>query len=432
MNPEKMNRNDLEQLQLERLQSTLFRLQRNVALYRNRFKELNIDIEKIRSVKDLASLPFTTKNDLDVAYPYGLFAVPLRDIVRLHTSSGTTGRPIVTGYTKNDLNHWAELMARNIKYTGAHEEDTLLNAFHYSLFTGGLGFHYGAEKAGLSVLPASESGDLRKQIAIMRDYKATILASTPNYAMKLLLAMKEENINPESLHLRIGLFGAEPWSEAVRTRIENELKIKAFDIYGLSEIMGPGIAAECEYHSGLHINEDAFIAEIVDPATGKLLTNGEEGELVLTTVLKEGFPLLRYRTGDRTKLISGDCKCGRTFIRMERVSDRTDNLIIIRGVKIFPSRFEEILSEMVELPEWKLVIENINNIDEVTLQVAISEKLTYFDEVRKLEQLKGDIIRLVRKELSISIKVHFVESALCDNGAHSKECRVVDLRKKNI
>ncbi len=429
---DKMSRSELEQLQLERLQSTMYRLRRNVAFYREKFKALTIDVEKVSSVRDLSLLPFTTRSDLASGYPYGFFAVPLKDIVRLHTSSGTTGRPVVIGYTKNDLRHWSNLMARAMSYAGTHEEDTLLNAFHYSLFTGGLGFHYGAEQAGLSVLPASENSDMAQQLAVMRDYKATVIASTPSYAKRLSQHMKEMNIHSESLHLKIGLFGSEPWNEAIRSEIEEGLGIKAFDIYGLSEIMGPGVAAECQHRTGLHVNEDYFIAEIINSDTGEVLKNGDEGELVLTTINKEGFPLLRYRTGDRTRIIPGDCPCGRSFIRIDRILERTDGVVVVRGVKLFPARVKEILSPVcIPFSEWSLIVDNKDGLDSVSFHAVVTDKTPFFDEVSRMEKLKETIAATIKRELHLSVKVHLSES-LAVKGAlsNSKSNIIMDIRSK--
>jgi len=340
---ETMPRDELEQLQIERLQMTLNRVYRNVAFYRKGFDAAGVDIGKIRSVGDLKELPFTTKEDLHASYPYDMFAVPLKDIVRIHSSSGTTGRPIVVGYTKNDIQHWSALTARVLTAAGITEHDFVQIAFEYSLFTGGLGFHYGAERIGASVIPSSASGNIQKQLYIMKDYKTSALLSTPSFAITIASNLREMGIHPESLNLRVGIFGAEPWSDAIRARIEDELRLDAYDSYGLSEIMGPGVSGECAHKCGLHVNEDHFIVEVIDPATGAPLGYGAEGELVFTTITKEGVPLIRYRTGDLGTLTGGTCECGRTFARMSRVSRRIDDMIIVRGVKIVPRQIEEIL-----------------------------------------------------------------------------------------
>jgi len=428
---ETLPREELEQLQIERLQSTLNRVYRNVAFYKGFFDTQKIDIGKIKRVSDLQAFPFTTKEDLNKSYPYDMFAVPLKDIVRIHTSSGTTGRPIVVGYTKNDIRHWSELVARLLFAGGITEHDLVMVAFNYSLFTGGLGFHYGAELIGASVVPASESSDIRRQIQVMKDYKTTALVSTPNYALKLIHGMKEMGMHPEELFLKNGLFGAEPWSEKVRGRIEEDLRITAYDNYGISEVMGPGISGECVHKNGLHISEDHFLVEVIDPATLKNLPAGSEGELVITTLAKEGFPLIRYRTGDRASLLEGGCACGRTLARMSRVSGRTDDVIIIRGVKLTPARIEEVLFEVEKVtPRYQVVIDQKNGIDEMEIKVEISDKMPFFDEVKRLEHLKADISKHIHKELSLTAKITFVEPDSLKTEPGKKGGRVKDLRKE--
>ncbi len=427
---ETLPREELEQLQIERLQSTLNRVYRNVAFYKNLFDSNKINIEDIRSIADLRRIPFTIKEDLNKSYPYDMFAVPLKDIVRIHTTSGTTGRPIVVGYTKNDIRHWSELVARLLYAGGITEHDTVMVAFNYSLFTGGLGFHYGAELVGASVVPASESSDIKKQIMIMKDYKTTALVSTPDYALKIIRGMKEMGIHHERLFLKNGLFGAEPWSEKVRLQIENELGINAFDSYGISEVMGPGISGECSHKNGLHINEDHFIVEVIDPVTEEKLSGGIEGELCITTLTKEGFPLIRYRTGDRASLMEGVCPCGRTFTRMSRVRARTDDVIIVRGIKFTPLRIEEALSYVAKVtPRYKVVIDRKNDIDEIEIKVEMSDSMPSLDMVKDLEKLKGDIGKHIHKELGLTAKISFVEPDSLKQGPGMKYVRINDLRK---
>ncbi|MCK5733895.1 MAG: phenylacetate--CoA ligase, partial [Candidatus Latescibacteria bacterium] len=354
---ETLPREEIEQVQIERLQSILNRAYRSVPFYRRVFEEQGIVPEDIGSLGDLARLPFTTKDDLRENAPYGMFAVPLRDIVRIHSSSGTTGRPTVVGYTRNDLIHWGELTARVHTAGGVTKEDIVQIAFDYGLFTGALGLHYGAEQIGATVIPAS-GGNGRRQIAMMRDYRTTALVCTPSYALYLSEEMKEMGLSPAELSLRVGLFGAEPWTDSMRSQIEERLSIRATDNYGLSEVMGPGVAGECEAKQGLHLFEDHFIAEIVDPDTGEALSVGQTGELVLTTITKEALPLIRYRTGDITRLNIDPCACGRTMARMEKVSGRTDDMLIVQGINVFPSRIESILMEVEGTePHYQLVVD---------------------------------------------------------------------------
>ena len=388
---ETLPREEIEQVQIERLQSILNRAYRSVPFYRRVFEEQGIVPEDIGSLGDLARLPFTTKDDLRENAPYGMFAVPLRDIVRIHSSSGTTGRPTVVGYTRNDLIHWGELTARVLTAGGVTKEDIVQIAFDYGLFTGALGLHYGAEQIGATVIPAS-GGNGRRQIAMMRDYRTTALVCTPSYALYLSEEMKEMGLSPAELSLRVGLFGAEPWTDSMRSQIEERLSIRATDNYGLSEVMGPGVAGECEAKQGLHLFEDHFIAEIVDPDTGKSVPSGKTGELVLTTITKEALPLIRYRTGDITRLNIDPCACGRTMARMEKVSGRTDDMLIVQGINVFPSRIESILMEVEGTePHYQLVVDRSGPLDELEVRVEVAEQL-FSDEVRKLEAL-GNAIR---------------------------------------
>ena len=339
---ENMDREELEQLQLERLEATLNRVYMNVPFYRKKFDELGIDTDSIRSFDDIRKLPFTTKDDLRNNYPYGLFAVPLREVVRIHASSGTTGMSTVVGYTKNDLKTWANLVARVLTAGGITKDDVIQIAFGYGLFTGGFGLHYGAERIGASVIPIS-SGNTSRQIKIMQDFRTTALVCTPSYALLIAETMKEMGINVNSLALKHGLFGAEPWSEAMRKEIQEKLKITATDNYGLSEVMGPGVAGECLERNGLHINEDHFLVELIDPQTLEPAGPGEIGELVITTLTKEAFPVIRYRTRDLTRLMPDSCPCGRKFRKMSRIMGRTDDMLIIKGVNVFPQQIEAVL-----------------------------------------------------------------------------------------
>ena len=425
-----ISKEDLEQLQIEKLQAALYRVYRNVAFYKNAFDEKKIDIEKIKSLKDLQNLPFTTKDDLRKSYPYDMFAVPLRDIVRIHATSGTTGKPIVVGYTRNDLNTWSSLVARVLTSAGITNQDFVQIAFNYSLITGGFGFHYGAEKIGASVIPSS-SEDVHKQIMIMKDYKTTALVSTPGYALHIANVLKEMGMHPEELSLKIGLFGAEPWSENLRNQIERDLHIKTFDNYGSSEIMGPGVSFECEEKSGLHINEDHFIVEIIDPETLSPLKHGEKGELVITTLTKEGFPLIRYRTGDISEIIGGKCRCGRTLLRMKRVSGRTDDMIIVDGINVFPSQIEEVLLQNKEIePHYQILLSRDEGLEKMEIQVEVSDSFPYFDELKKLEDLKNHIQDQLNLTLGIKTKVVLVEPKTLKRSLGNKIKRIIDNRDR--
>ena len=425
-----MSREDMEQLQVERLQTTLNRVYQNVAFYRNSFDKSSVNIEKIKSIKDLQNLPFTTKDDLRESYPYDMFAVPLRDIVRIHSTSGTTGKPIVVGYTHNDIQIWTGLIARILTAVGIADHDFVQIAFNYNLSSAGLGFHYGAEKIGASVIPSS-SENISRQILVMKDYKTTALISTPGYALHIAKVMEELSMHPEELNLRIGLLGAEPWSENLRSQIEKGLHIKAYDNYGLTELIGPGISFECEYRNGLHINEDHFIAEVIDPKTLKPLGFGEEGELVFTTITKNGFPLIRYRTGDISSFIEGQCECGRTLVRMNRLSGRTDDMIIIDGINVFPSQIEEILLQVEGVePHYQIILDRIGGTETMEIQVEASDKIPSFDEVGKLSSLKEKIQKHLDLSLGLRSKVSLVEPKSIKRSEGGKLKRIIDKREK--
>lgn len=406
---ETMAREDMIQLQIERLQSTLNRVYRNVAFYKSSFDEAKVDIGKIREPADMKYLPFTTRDDLMRAYPYDMFAVPLKDIVRIHSSSGTTGRPIVSGYTRNDLRHWAELVARLLAAVGVTEHDFVQIAFDYSLFTGGFGFHYGAEQLGASVIPSSADFNFQRQIYIMRDYKTSVLLATPSYALALGNHLESMGVHPDQLDLRVGLFGAEPWSEELRSQIENKLHVEAYDNYGLSEIMGPGVSGECEQKHGLHLNEDHFLVEVIDPGTLQPVAEGETGELVITNLTKEGCPLIRYRTGDLAAILPEPCACGRTTRRMSRVTGRCDDLIIHRGSKLYPTQIEQVLLKAEGiLPHYRIVTGKEEGQDSLEIQVEVSERL-FFDEIKKMQRMKDRIARMLEDELGITARISFVE-----------------------
>lgn len=421
-------RKQLEQIQIERLQSTLNRAYKNVPFYHQVFEQNRIIPEKIRSVADLAHIPFTTKENLRDNYPYGMFAVPLRDIVRIHASSGTTGMPIVVGYSANDMRHWAEVVARIMTAGGVSKEDIVQIAFNYGLFTGGFGLHHGAETIGATVIPAS-SGNSRRQIMIMKDYRTTALVCTPSYAFYLAEVMGEMEITKGQLALRVGLFGGEPWSENMRAEIERKLGLSATDNYGLSEIMGPGVAGECQEKDGLHLAEDHFIAEIIDPDTGQVLPYGEQGELVLTTLTKEALPMIRYRTHDITRLNPEPCQCGRTHIRMERVRDRTDDMLIVRGVNVYPSQVESVLTEIEGTsPHYQIIVDRKGAMDELEILVEVKEGF-FFDEMKRLRSFKEKVEEKMESALGISAKIKLVELKTLER-TEGKTQRVVDRRKQ--
>ena len=418
---------DLEQLQLERLQSTLYRVGTHVPFYRKKFNELKIDFDSFNSLEDLRKLPFTMKQDLRDNYPYGLFAVPLREIVRVHSSSGTTGMATVVGYTKNDIKNWSNLVARILCAAGLTADDVVQIAFGYGLFTGGFGLHYGAERLGASVIPIS-AGNTKRQIQIMQDFKTTALVCTPSYALKMADVMMEMGINPHGLSLRYGLFGAEPWSEAMRSEINERLGIRSSDNYGLSEVMGPGVAGECRECNGLHINEDHFLVEVLDPETLEPVAPGEIGELVITTLTKEAFPVIRYRTRDLTRLLPGPCPCGRTLARMSRIMGRTDDMLIIKGVNVFPTQIEAVLFAIEGTePHYRIIVERENNEDRITVLVEVVESI-FFDEMKKQRALVDTIKRRLASELGIHIDVKLVEEKTLER-FDGKGARVIDKRQ---
>jgi phenylacetate-CoA ligase len=429
-NMETMPRADLAQLQIERLQTTLNRVYRNVAFYKHALDTHHIEIEKIRSLNDLKDLPFTTKDDLRTSYPYDMFALPLRDVVRIHASSGTTGMPIVVGYSKNDVQHWSELVARQLTAAGLTEHDVVQIAYTYSLFTGGLGFHFGAERIGASVIPASSQSNLREQILIMKDFKTSALLCAPSTALALAHIFKTLDIHPEQMHLQRGIFGSEPWSEQVRRELEETFRITAYDTYGLSEIMGPGVAGECEQRHGLHVNEDHFIVEVINPTTLQPLPPGEEGELVFTTITKEAFPLIRYRTGDRSSLLEEPCACGRTSIKMSRVHGRTDDLIILRNAKFFPSQIQAaLLHEPGIMPFYKIVLDRQADVDTLEVCVAIAEGTNYIDEIKTLERMRTSLAQQIEHLLGVSAKVTVMEEGTLQAETRGKkQPLVVDKR----
>ena len=422
-----LDREELEQLQLERLQSTLNRVYAHVPFYRKKFDSLGISPEEIGALSDLDRLPFTTKDDVRANYPYGLFAVPLREVVRIHASSGTTGAVAVVGYTRNDIKMWSNLVARVLTAGGVTKDDVVQICFGYGLFTGGFGLHYGAERVGASVIPAS-IGNTARQIQIMKDFKTTALVSTPSYAMRIANTIREMGIPVSALSLKHGLFGAEPWSEGMRQEIQDALGIVATDNYGLSEVLGPGVAGECRERNGLHIHEDHFLVEVVDPETLHPVPAGQRGELVITTLTKEAFPMIRYRTRDLTRLLPDACPCGRTGMRMSRVVGRTDDMLKIRGVNVFPSQIESLIYEIEGGgPQYQIVIERKEALDEVTVLVEADE-VAAFDRERRKGGTADTIRKRLAHELGITVDVKLVQKNTIDR-PEGKARRVIDNRK---
>ncbi len=422
-----LGREELQMLQLSRLRDTLNRVSRNVPRYQEKFKEAGVDPRGIHTLNDLAHLPFTTKDDLRIGYPYGMFAVPMRDVVRIHSSSGTTGKPTVVGYTRQDLQTWTELAARFMTAAGVTEDDIVHIAFGYGLFTGAFGLHYGAERIGASVIPMS-SGNTDKQVMIMQDYRSSVLVSTPSYALTIADRFEKLGIDPATLELRVGLFGAEPWSEEMRREIETRLGIIATDNYGLSEVMGPGVAGECTHKCGMHIFEDHFIPEIIDPDSGEVLPPGSIGELVLTTITKEAFPMVRYRTRDITRLDYETCACGRTSVRMAKTMGRSDDMLIIKGVNVFPTQIEEVLFQVEGCePHYQLVVDRIGSGDVLEVHVEVHENI-FFDEMKKQREFIDLVEKKLFSTLGVGARVKLVEPSSMPRH-EGKAKRVIDRRQ---
>lgn len=424
---ETMPRQDLDRLKIRRLQETVYRVYTFVPYYRKKMEEAGVAPVDIQSLEDINKLPFTTKQDLRDNYPFGLFAVPMTEVIRIHSSSGTTGKPTVVGYTKKDLDQWAELMARALISAGTSRRSVVQNAYGYGLFTGGLGIHYGAEKVGASVIPSS-GGNTRRQVMLMQDFGTTVITCTPSYILYMYEVMQQLGIQPADIKLKAGIFGAEPWSETMRAEIENKLQIDAYDIYGLSEIIGPGVAVECSEKQGLHLWEDHFIAEVIDPESGEVLPYGSSGELVITTITKEALPMVRYRTRDLSSLTLEPCACGRTHMRMNKVVGRSDDMVIIRGVNVFPSMVESVLLTIdgVE-PHYLLVVDRVGTLDELEVQVEVSEEI-FSDEIRKLEALNKRIRSKLESALGVSVRVRLKEPGSIER-SEGKAQRVIDNRR---
>src|SRR5208283_5102147 len=416
-----------ERLQLERLRKIVGRVYADVPYYKKKFAEAKLKPGDIETLKDITKIPFTTKTDLRESYPFGMFAVSPREIVEVHTSSGTTGKPVVAGYTRSDIDLWSEVMARCLTMAGATEEDIVQNCYGYGMFTGGLGVHYGSQRIGATVVPIS-AGNTKRQLEIMQDFGTTIITCTPSYSLYLAEVAAEEGIDINKIKLKAGCFGAEMWTEKIREEIERRFNILALNIYGLTEIIGPGVAHECPEKAGIHIFEDHFYPEIISPETLEPLPEGEQGELVLTTLTREGMPMLRFRTRDLTALKRETCKCGRTLVRMERIKGRTDDMLKIRGVIVFPYKIEKALLEIRGIePHYQIIVTRPHHLDEIEIQVEISGKLL-FDEVRHIEELKKKIETHIEREIGLRVRVTLVEAKTLPR-SEGKARRVIDKRE---
>jgi phenylacetate-CoA ligase len=427
---ESMPRQELEKLQLERLKDAVARAAANVPFYKKKFAEAGVSADSIKSLDDLRKFPFTVKDDLRDNYPYGLFAVPLEQIVRLHATSGTTGRPVVGGYTRKDIAIWAEVMARTLTAASVTSKDIVHNAYGYGLFTGGLGFHLGAEAIGAAVVPMS-GGLTKRQVMLMEDFGATVLACTPSYALVLAEEAAESGHDiPHHMKLRVGLFGAEPWTEKMRDEIEGKLGLEAYDIYGLMEIIGPGVSVECEHHNGTHINEDHFLVEMINPDTGERVEYDEIGEIVFTTLTKEGMPLIRYRTRDRTVLHGEKCACGRTLARMEKIMGRTDDMLIVRGVNVFPSAIERTLLSISDIePQYQIIIDRPKDqLDHLEIWVEASPRLFQPIDTRQLDTLAARLAQELLQTVGVSCEVKLMGPKTITR-FEGKAKRVVDKRE---
>lgn len=423
---ETMPREKLKQLQSERLCDMVKRVYENVPLYKQKFEEMGLKPDDIKSIDDITKLPFTYKQDLRDNYPFGLFAVPMSEVVRVHASSGTTGKQTVVGYTENDMKLWGEVMARTIGAGGVTREDIGHISYGYGLFTGGLGGGLGSETIGCATIPAS-TGNTRRQVTILEDFKPTFILATPSYALTIAEFLESNDISVENLSLKAGFFGAEPWTENMRREIEHRLHLKAYDIYGLSEVIGPGVAFECECQNGLHVNEDHFFLEIINPETNEPVPDGEEGEIVFTCMTKEALPLVRYRTRDVGKRLPGLCDCGRTLVRMVKPAGRTDDMLIIRGVNVFPSQIESVLMNLEGIaPFFQMIVEREGNLDKLTVLVELNED-SFTDEIKRLEAVSAKVTEAIHSVLGISAKVKLVEPKSIER-FEGKAKRVIDKR----
>jgi phenylacetate-CoA ligase len=418
----------LKELQFERLKKLLAYLNKNVPFYNKKFADMKINPDSPKSLKDIRNLPFTKKIDLRDNYPFGLFAVPLSKVYEIHVSSGTTGNPTVVGYTKKDIKLWSRVMARALACAGVNQNDIVHNAYGYGLFTGGLGIHYGAIELGVTILPMS-SGGTKRQLKLMQDFKTTVITCTPSYTLYMAEEAKEIGIDPSKANWRIGVLGAEPWTNSMRKEIESVWNMTALDIYGLSEIIGPGVAQECEAKNGLHIFADEFYPEVIDPDTGEPVDEGVDGELTLTTLTKEAIPLLRYRSGDIVSINYEPCKvCGRTLPRISKIKGRTDDMLIIRGINVFPSQIESVLLQIEETePHYLIVVDRVASLDQLEIQVEVNEKV-FSDEIKKLEELEKKIKKEIESVLGIQVSVRLVEPKTIER-SQGKAKRVIDKRK---
>ncbi|NLM72701.1 MAG: phenylacetate--CoA ligase [Clostridiaceae bacterium] len=425
---ETLSREELRKLQGERLKATVRRVYENVPYYSQRMKEKGITPDDINTVDDLCKLPFTYKTDLRDNYPFGTFAVPMEQVVRVHASSGTTGKQTVVGYTKNDLETWADCVARCLASAGVTANDVVHIAYGYGLFTGGLGLHYGAERVGATVIPVS-GGNTARQIMLLKDFGATVLCCTPSYALYIADELKSAGLTKDDLKLRVGIFGAEPWTEEMKAQIEERLGLKAYDIYGLSEIIGPGVSMNCSCQKDLHVLADHFIPEIIDPDTGEVLPEGQEGELVFTCITKEALPLIRYRTRDISVLNYEKCECGRTMPRMKKVRGRSDDMIIIRGVNVFPSQIESVLLKHSQVePHYMIIVDRVNNLDVLEVQIEMNDSI-FSDKVSSIESVERRLRQDIESTLGISAKIRLVENRSLQR-SEGKAKRVID--KRNI
>lgn len=421
-----MSHEEKEELQLRRLQKTVKIAYEKIPLYKEKFDEAGVKPEDIKTLKDIEKLPFTTKDDLRASYPFGLFAVPYDDIVEIHASSGTTGKPTVSGYTQKDLDIWGEIIARGLGMAGCEKNWIVQNAYGYGLFTGGFGIHHGANKFGAITVPMS-AGNTKRQLDNMQDFQSDILTCTPSYAMYLGESLHAAGIPLENINLKAGIFGAEMWTEEMRNKIEETLGIKALNIYGLTEIMGPGVAQECMEQDGIHISDDHFYPEIIDPETGEVLEDDQKGELVLTTLTREGMPIIRFRTKDLTSLMSGDCQCGRTTKRMTRITGRSDDMMKIKGVMVFPSQIEKaLLSVEGVTPNYQIIVTRPDILDEIEVKVEASKEL-FSDEIKELEEVEKKIREAIRSELGIKVNVTICEPESLPR-SEGKAVRVIDER----
>ncbi len=421
-----MSRDEIHKLQSARLVKMVDRVYHSVAFYRNKMQQMGLEPGDIKDIDDLKKLPFTTKNDLRDNYPFGLFAVPESEVVRIHASSGTTGKATVVGYTRKDIDLWQECVARVLAMAGIGAQDKIQVAYGYGLFTGGLGLHYGAENLGATVIPMS-TGNTQKLITMMQDFGATAIACTPSYLLHIAETLEEAG-QIGNIQLKAAICGAEPWTENMRKEIEAKLNLKAYDIYGLSEVLGPGVAADCEYHKGLHVYEDHFVPEIINPDTLEPCKEGEVGELVFTTITKEALPLFRYRTKDLTSISYDKCECGRTLARIDRFKGRSDDMLIIRGVNVFPSQVEAALLEIAETsPHYMLIVDRVNNLDTLEVQVEVEERF-FSDEIKQLESLTKKITHVLQSALGLAVKVKLVEPKTIQR-SEGKAKRVIDKRQ---